>query len=165
MIAAGGVRRANPPPVRPRRPTSRPATCICPVRPANDARPAWAIRWAAAVTPRYPLHDACAAGPCISILAFDRHALLADAVEDAVTIDAGILPHCRESGEHVMRVLPPAAASVSQWATVESGRRCRRTAARKAIVVSRQDCNSNYSGSSDCLVGKTGVKSVDRLGR
>jgi hypothetical protein len=58
MIAAGGVRRANPPPVRPRWPTSRPATCIGPVRPANDARPAWAIRWAAAVTPQYPLHEA-----------------------------------------------------------------------------------------------------------
>ncbi len=51
MTPAGGVRRANPPPVRPRWPTSRPATGICPVCPAQDARPAWAIRWAAAVTP------------------------------------------------------------------------------------------------------------------
>jgi hypothetical protein len=127
MTAAGCVWRANPPPVRPRRPTSRPATGICLVCPANDARPAWAIRWAAAVTPRYSWHEACAAGPCIYNLAFDRHPLLADTLEEAMCIDAGILAHCCEPGEHVLRVLPPAAASVSQWATVESGRRCRRT--------------------------------------
>jgi hypothetical protein len=112
MTAAGFVRRANPSPVRPRRPTSRPATCICPVRPANDARPAWAIGWAAAVTPRYPLHEACAAGPCIYNLAFDRHPLLADAVDDAVYIDAGILAHCREPGEQVMMMWPPPPAII-----------------------------------------------------
>jgi hypothetical protein len=78
--------------------------CIGPVRPANDARPAWAIRWAAAMTPRCPLHDACAAGQCINNLTFDRRRLLADALEDAVYIDAGILVHCREPGEHVMRM-------------------------------------------------------------
>jgi hypothetical protein len=36
--------------------------------------------------------------------AFDRHPLLADALEDAVYIDAGILAHCRKLGEHVMRM-------------------------------------------------------------
>jgi hypothetical protein len=50
------------------------------------------------------LHEACAAGPCIRNRAFDRHPLLADALEDAVYIDAGILAHCREPGEHVMRM-------------------------------------------------------------
>jgi hypothetical protein len=49
------------------------------------------------------LHDACAAGPCIYNLAFDRP-LLADALEDAVYIDAGILAHCRKPREHVMRM-------------------------------------------------------------
>jgi hypothetical protein len=53
------------------------------------------------MTPRYLLHEACAAGPCIYNLAFGRHPLLADALEDAVYINAGILVHCRESGEHV----------------------------------------------------------------
>jgi hypothetical protein len=43
----------------------------------------------------------CAAGQCIFNLAFGRHPLLADALEDAVYINAGILVHCRESGEHV----------------------------------------------------------------
>ena len=69
--------------------------------PANDAKPAWAIRWAAAVTPQYPSYEACAAGPCIYNLAFDRRPLLADSLEHAVCIDAGILAHCREPGEHV----------------------------------------------------------------
>jgi hypothetical protein len=50
------------------------------------------------------LHDACAAGQCINSLAFDRRPRLADALEDAVYIDAGILVHCREPGEHVMRM-------------------------------------------------------------
>ena len=36
---------------------------------------------------------------------------------------------------------------------------------RKTIAIIRQDCNSIYSGSSDFRLGKTGVKSVDRLGR
>jgi hypothetical protein len=56
------------------------------------------------VTPRYPLHVACAAGPCIHILAFDRRPLLADALEEAMCIDAVILAHRREPGEHVMRM-------------------------------------------------------------
>jgi hypothetical protein len=46
----------------------------------------------------------CAAGQCIFNLALDRHPLLADALEDAVYIDAGILAHCRELGEHVLRM-------------------------------------------------------------
>jgi hypothetical protein len=65
---------------------------------------AWAIRWAAAVTPRYPLHVACAAGPCIYNLAFDRHPLLADALDNAVYIDAGIPAHYPKLGEHELRM-------------------------------------------------------------
>jgi hypothetical protein len=144
MTAAGGVRRANPPWVRSRRPTSRLATRICPVRPANDTRPAWAIRWAAAVTPQYPSHEACAAGPCIYILAFDRRPRLANALEEAMCIDAGILAHCREPGEHMLRLLPPAAASVSQWTTVESRRRCRRTGAGKSWKKCRECMSSSH---------------------
>ena len=56
------------------------------------------------MTPRYSWHEACAAGPCICNLACDRQPLLADAMEDAVYIGAGILAHCREPGEHVLRM-------------------------------------------------------------
>jgi hypothetical protein len=57
-----------------------------------------------AVTPRNPLHEACAAGLSIYNRAFDRPRLRADAREDAVYIDAGILAHCRKPREHVMRM-------------------------------------------------------------
>jgi hypothetical protein len=50
------------------------------------------------------LHEVCAAGPCICNLACDRQPLLADALEDAVYIDAGILAHGGEPGEHAMRM-------------------------------------------------------------
>jgi hypothetical protein len=70
------------------------------------------------------LHEVCAAGQCINSLAFDRRPRLADALEDAVYIEAGTLAHCCEPGEHMLRLLPPAAASVSQWATVDSASVC-----------------------------------------
>jgi hypothetical protein len=50
------------------------------------------------------LHEARGAGPCIYILACDRHPLQADALEEAMYIAAGILAHCREPDEHVMRM-------------------------------------------------------------
>jgi hypothetical protein len=58
------------------------------------------------------LHDACAAGLSIYNRAFNRHPLLANAVEDAVCIDAGILARYREPGENVLTLLPPAAAKI-----------------------------------------------------
>jgi hypothetical protein len=56
------------------------------------------------------LHEVCAAGPCICNLACDRQPLLADALEDAVYIDAGILAHGGEPGEHAMRMWQPPAS-------------------------------------------------------
>jgi hypothetical protein len=150
MTAAGGVWRANPPSVRPRRPTSRPATCICTVRPANDAKPAWAIRWAAAVTTRYPWREACAAGPCIYNLACDRHPLLADALEDAVYIDAGILAHCREPGEHVMRMWPPPASLLHPSGRLTNGNFAPGCARKRASV------SSDRSGASRSVCGWSG---------
>ena len=56
------------------------------------------------MTPPYPLHLARAAGQCIYNLAFDRHPLLSDTMQNAAYIAAGILAHCRELVEHVMRM-------------------------------------------------------------
>ena len=70
-------------------------------------------------TPRYPLHQACAAGQCIYYLAFDRSALLADALEDAVYIGAGILAHCGSNTLWRPSMLPSVrglARSFGSWA-------------------------------------------------
>jgi hypothetical protein len=71
-------------------------------RSSRERREARVDDWWA--TPRYPLHQACAAGQCIYYLAFDRHPPLTDALEYAACIDVSILAHCREPGEHVLRM-------------------------------------------------------------
>jgi hypothetical protein len=58
---------------------------------------------AAAVTPRYPLHESCAAGPSIETTP-STDARCADALDEPAYIAAGILAHYPELGKHVMRV-------------------------------------------------------------